>query len=294
MRRYKDELIVLEGSAPIGFLPVCFSSVWIQRKRRVIRIQRQAQLPEKSTKRITTRFWGWTETPLLRSFENRTSDWLLSTIPTGAVTQRSYPFPGRLMRSSRKSRWRTASSPTRRRNKCTMSMARRESRKEPTRSSTNRSIRSTSSPPSSLRDSMMTPFRFLPSVISFRHRENTGRGTTVPEPIEVHVTCTLSELYKGAVKKVRVTHSICCKECKGTGAQGSPSVCNRCNGKGVQVTTRRFGSSISRTQKVCSSCKGTGRFVKAPIVATLVRERASSRKPNSTKSPFRVASLQIR
>lgn len=98
---------------------------------------------------------------------------------------------------------------------------------------------------------------FFPSPREHRSRNDR------PEPIEVHVTCTLSELYKGAVKKVRVTHSICCKECKGTGAQGSPSVCNRCNGKGVQVTTRRFGSSISRTQKVCSSCKGTGRFVKA-------------------------------
>lgn len=172
MRRYKDDSCSRRFCAH-RFPSSLFFFSMDPAEKTSNSVQRQAQLPEKSTKRITTRFWEWTETPLLRSFENRTSDWLLSTIPTGAVTQRSYPFPGRLMRSSRKSRWRTASSPTRRRNKCTMSMARRESRKEPTRSSTNRSIRSTSSPPSSLRDSMMTPFRFLPSVISFRHRENT-------------------------------------------------------------------------------------------------------------------------
>lgn len=92
LQRREYDFIVLEGSVIMGFLPVCFSSLWIQQKRKVIRIQRQAQLPEKSTKRITTRFWEWKGTQLPKSFENRTSDWRSSTILIEAAMPRSYPF----------------------------------------------------------------------------------------------------------------------------------------------------------------------------------------------------------
>jgi molecular chaperone DnaJ len=87
-----------------------------------------------------------------------------------------------------------------------------------------------------------------------------GRGSDLRTGVEV----TLEEAFAGAKKTIRVSTSVVCEACKGTGAEGpaaqAAATCGTCNGAG-KVRAQQGFFLIERT---CPTCGGAGRVVKNP------------------------------
>lgn len=87
-----------------------------------------------------------------------------------------------------------------------------------------------------------------------------GRGGDLRTAIEV----TLEEAFAGAKKTIRVSTSVVCEACKGSGAEGpatqAAASCGTCGGSG-KVRAQQGFFLIERT---CQTCGGSGRVVKNP------------------------------
>lgn len=86
------------------------------------------------------------------------------------------------------------------------------------------------------------------------------RGEDVVHALEV----SLEDLYNSSVRKIRVTRSRICSQCKGVGATKKDAVvtCNDCQGSGVKVSVRQIGPGfIQQTQSACPTCSGEGKTV---------------------------------
>jgi molecular chaperone DnaJ len=93
-----------------------------------------------------------------------------------------------------------------------------------------------------------------------------GRGPT-PRPergrdLETEVHISFEQAMEGAQVPVSVPLSAPCPTCRGTGAKPGthPTVCSRCNGRGVEAESQGL-FSISQP---CSLCGGTGTEIKDP------------------------------
>ncbi len=73
----------------------------------------------------------------------------------------------------------------------------------------------------------------------------------------------LSEIAKGAEKKIKVRKAVACNHCNGTGAEGGNaySTCSTCRGTGT--VTRITNTLLGRmqTQSVCPDCQGEGKII---------------------------------
>jgi len=79
------------------------------------------------------------------------------------------------------------------------------------------------------------------------------------EPTVVPLKLTLTELFKGVNIKRKITHSIVCDKCSGTGTKsGKSAVCNKCHGNGMEQIMQRHGPQIMISHVQCSNCHGTG------------------------------------
>lgn len=89
-------------------------------------------------------------------------------------------------------------------------------------------------------------------------REKTKRG----RDISIDLAISFSESVFGVERKILITKTSICNECKGSGAKtGSETVtCNACNGKGKIHETKRSIFGTFSTQKECASCHGTGKI----------------------------------
>ena len=77
--------------------------------------------------------------------------------------------------------------------------------------------------------------------------------------IRKKIVCSLEDLYNGKNVKMRITHKVVCKQCKGDGGKpGYMYPCQYCNGKGVTyVEVNDF--LFQRQMKVeCQYCHGRG------------------------------------
>jgi molecular chaperone DnaJ len=87
-----------------------------------------------------------------------------------------------------------------------------------------------------------------------------GRGSDLRTGVEV----TLEEAFAGAKKTIRVSTSVICEACKGSGAEGqaaqAAATCGSCNGSG-KVRAQQGFFLIERT---CPTCGGSGRIIKNP------------------------------
>jgi molecular chaperone DnaJ len=87
-----------------------------------------------------------------------------------------------------------------------------------------------------------------------------GRGNDLRTGVEV----TLEEAFAGAKKTIRISTSVACEACKGTGAEGqaaqAAATCGTCNGSG-KVRAQQGFFLIERT---CPTCGGSGRIIKNP------------------------------
>jgi molecular chaperone DnaJ len=87
-----------------------------------------------------------------------------------------------------------------------------------------------------------------------------GRGSDLRTNVEV----TLEEAFAGAKKTIRVSTSVACEACKGSGAEGpaaqAAATCGSCGGSG-KIRAQQGFFLIERT---CPTCGGSGRVVKNP------------------------------
>src|SRR3954453_2690570 len=88
---------------------------------------------------------------------------------------------------------------------------------------------------------------------------------TAPErgrDLETEGHISFAQAMEGAQVPVAVTVSAPCPTCKGSGAKPgtSPTVCSRCNGRGIE----QQGQGLFSISQPCSKCGGTGTEIKDP------------------------------
>lgn len=104
-------------------------------------------------------------------------------------------------------------------------------------------------------------FSFFNEDTTSSERKRQRRRTQVEDIVE-ELECDLYDLYSGNEKHAQVKHTIVCKSCNGCGSRnGGPSKCMKCNGRGVEVRVVKHGFMTSETQRTCSMCHGTGKFI---------------------------------
>lgn len=88
------------------------------------------------------------------------------------------------------------------------------------------------------------------------------RGPQRGADIEIPVTITLEEAYKGTEKQISFYHTVPCSVCKGSGAKPGTSkkICPKCKGQGSIVYSRGFFTF----KEMCPRCKGQGQVVDVP------------------------------
>ncbi|MEG1622771.1 MAG: molecular chaperone DnaJ [Alistipes sp.] len=101
----------------------------------------------------------------------------------------------------------------------------------------------------------------------FRSSGSTGGGRHVNQgsDIRIKVKLTLAEIAAGVTKKLKITKTVACSKCGGSGAKDSNSyaTCSTCQGAGyVRRMENTFFGRI-QTQGVCAACGGTGKVITA-------------------------------
>jgi len=90
-----------------------------------------------------------------------------------------------------------------------------------------------------------------------------GRGPQRTEDIKHPIGVTLSDLYKGIKKKMRVSRNVICADCKGSGSkrEGAVTKCSGCDGQGIRIEITSHGNMRLQRQTTCSACKGRGEVI---------------------------------
>lgn len=88
----------------------------------------------------------------------------------------------------------------------------------------------------------------------------TGRGADLRTQVEI----SLEEAFAGTKTNIRISTSVSCEACKGTGAEGAAATgaqtCPGCQGSG-KIRAQQGFFLIERT---CPTCGGSGRIIKNP------------------------------
>lgn len=83
--------------------------------------------------------------------------------------------------------------------------------------------------------------------------------------LQVRLKLTLSEIYSGASKTIKVRRKEQCGECSGTGSRtGNKTTCSQCGGTGRvrRVSNSLFGQIVQ--ESICPVCQGEGSVVQDP------------------------------
>ncbi len=112
-----------------------------------------------------------------------------------------------------------------------------------------------------------------------QERKGPRRGAD----IEVPLTITLEEAFKGVEKPLSFYHTVTCPTCKGSGAKSGSSkkTCPKCKGSGYIGYTRGF-FSFSET---CPRCKGKGEVIDIPCDTCYGHTKIKEQAKISVKIP---------
>ena len=101
---------------------------------------------------------------------------------------------------------------------------------------------------------------FDPSDIFGSMFNNQRKKKVNVKPVEVHVSVTLEDLYKGKKFNKSIKRTSLCKTCKFTGFEDKKKhTCQKCKGKGVETIVRQMGPGmVAQQQILCRSCQGSG------------------------------------
>jgi len=89
-------------------------------------------------------------------------------------------------------------------------------------------------------------------------------GPRRTQDVQYQLGVTLAEFYTGKVKKLKLDRDVICIECGGKGSQKDGAVveCPNCQGRGIEVITRRLGPGmVQQMQKPCDKCRGKGEII---------------------------------
>lgn len=92
-----------------------------------------------------------------------------------------------------------------------------------------------------------------------------GRPKARGEDLKIKVSVSLSDVYNGAHKKVKVNKDCTCPYCHGSGSENNETItCPTCGGSGMyrNVTQTPFG--VQEVISPCKDCGGTGEKIKDP------------------------------
>src|SRR5215218_9929549 len=126
----------------------------------------------------------------------------------------------------------------------------------------------------------------------FGRRGPTGRETIRGRDLETEVQLSFDQAMQGAEVSVTVPKQSTCANCGGNGARPgtSPTVCPRCNGRGVDSESQGF-FSISQP---CPRCGGAGQLIEDPCPTcsgsglTMQRKRYRVRIPAGVHDGTRI------
>ena len=93
-----------------------------------------------------------------------------------------------------------------------------------------------------------------------------GRRVNRGSDIRIKVKLTLQEIASGVTKKLKITKTVACDKCGGTGVRDASSygTCATCNGAGYVTRVENTFFGRMQTQGVCPTCGGTGKVITAP------------------------------
>ncbi len=87
---------------------------------------------------------------------------------------------------------------------------------------------------------------------NFRQQEVRLRGADLSTRLDI----TLEEAFHGVTKPIKLTRTITCKSCGGSGAESS-RICSKCHGVGSIKQSR----GVFRLSQPCPSCNGAGKII---------------------------------
>lgn len=92
-----------------------------------------------------------------------------------------------------------------------------------------------------------------------------GKRVNRGSDIRVKVKLTLQEIAEGVSKKLKISKTVACDKCGGSGAKDASSyaTCSNCNGSGYVVRVENTFFGRMQTQGVCPTCGGTGKVITA-------------------------------
>ena len=89
-----------------------------------------------------------------------------------------------------------------------------------------------------------------------------GQKQSNVEDIVITISVTLDQLYNEETVNVIYKQKIDCTKCKGEGSKnGDKTMCNNCNGQGVQIRQVCMGPITQNTLCECQICKGAGKVI---------------------------------
>ncbi|CAJ0561495.1 unnamed protein product, partial [Mesorhabditis spiculigera] len=85
------------------------------------------------------------------------------------------------------------------------------------------------------------------------------------KPTVHHLGVTLEDIYKGKTAKLKLSNSVLCTTCRGSGGRaGAQYTCSGCKGRGAKMRMRQIGPGmIQQMQVACDECGGEGSKVPA-------------------------------
>lgn len=99
-------------------------------------------------------------------------------------------------------------------------------------------------------------------LFDFFGTKQQKRGPQRGADIEIPLTISLEEAFRGTEKSLSFYHTISCSACKGTGAKfgSSKKTCPKCKGSGSLVYSRGFFT----IKETCPRCRGEGQVIDTP------------------------------
>jgi len=91
-----------------------------------------------------------------------------------------------------------------------------------------------------------------------------NKGPKKGEPVKQVLKVNLEDLYNGGERKIKITRTRCCKDCKGTGTNkpDATKTCINCKGRGIVMEYRNLGPGlVQQVQTYCSDCAGKGKTI---------------------------------
>ena len=93
-------------------------------------------------------------------------------------------------------------------------------------------------------------------------RQGGGNAAAQGSDLRYNMNITLEEAFKGKQETIKITTSVACDSCSGSGGEKGtkPITCSACNGHGRVRATQGF-FTVERT---CTTCQGLGKVIKDP------------------------------